>query len=161
MGNPYKIKDGNLVLAPEDEREQNKKDNPTTKKITDTLITQKKVLAINYRMSESYISKMDEEWKEAILTGAKSVIIKNILSSSSTAQGQAVQRNAISFAITEVLKGTYTKQNSAFSKMSREVQNVLLYYRKDGTRLEEVRNFMVDSVIKSGTAETNAMNVYT
>ena len=112
-------------------------------------------------MSESYISKMDEEWKEAILTGAKSVIIKNILSSSSTAQGQAVQRNAISFAITEVLKGTYTKQNSAFSKMSREVQNVLLYYRKDGTRLEEVRNFMVDSVIKSGTAETNAMNVYT
>ena len=38
---------------------------------------------------------------------------------------------------------------------------MLLYYRKDGTRLEEVRNFMVDSVIKSGTAETNAMNVYT
>ncbi len=161
MGNPYKIVDGNLVLAPEDEREQNKTDNPTTKKITDTLIANKKALAINYRMSESYISKMDDEWKEAILTGAKSVVIKNILSSSSTAQGQAVQRNAISTAITEVLKGTYTKQNSAFSKMSKEVQNVLLYYRKDGTRLEEVRNFMVDSVIKSGTAETNAMNVYT
>ena len=107
MGNPYKIVDGNLVLAPEDEREQNKTDNPTTKKITDTLIANKKALAINYRMSESYISKMDDEWKEAILTGAKSVVIKNILSSSSTAQGQAVQRNAISTAITEVLGKRY------------------------------------------------------
>ena len=117
-------------LPREDEREQNKTDNPTTKKITDTLIANKKALAINYRMSESYISKMDDEWKEAILTGAKSVVIKNILSSSSTAQGRAVQRNAISTAITEVLKGTYTKENSAFSKMSKEVRTCFCIIEK-------------------------------